>query len=547
MGRMMPVVAALEAITIAVLVFFHLTREVEVSPEKPVNRQVTAANPQVEQRPEGPRGDRDDARPQRPLDGQDAQPTATRPDARAIGLLVCGTVRDPDGKGISTSVNLTNQEDRNHSVISQEAGGFALLGLTPGRYTLHVRAEGFHEKREEIELPTGTDVHRVDVVLDPLISIRIRLLTPDGRHVNELLAHGARHTDKQVRVVATANAPTRDLPMTESRHHLKIGLGSYHARKTLWETRENLAQSYDGELFVDRGPPFFVSAVLRHVVLDTVAVSEPVDELTLVLTPEQVRARLGSVRFILRDFESGDPLRAWVHLSHAQGGRGAVFEPADDNGLHAASGVLPGWMRLQIRLEGYQEFYRIVTVAAGGETDLGTIRLARSVQIKGIVLDQAGQPTVSRLQIYEVPSPVPFGQPLRRLNTRRSRQDGTFTLPRVGRARYLVIAGPNPGTVGIAREVVDTTAGAVENVRLKLGPATKVTFVPNADVSAHVLTVTDARGVPVVPSRGLRSSSPTTVRLPPGSYTLTVHDGRAVVTSKAFTVDDAEARVPFDL
>ncbi len=105
--------------------------------------------------------------------------------ARALTAQRTGTIRgkvlDPAGQPIEGAQVLA--QPSSHRVVSAEDGGFALVDLQVGSYTLTVRRIGYQQAKRDIELHEGTTVTTISMVPIPrqLDSVRIRAKTEGFR------------------------------------------------------------------------------------------------------------------------------------------------------------------------------------------------------------------------------------------------------------------------------------------------------------------------------------------------------------------------------
>lgn len=536
MGRTLRVLAAVQGVAIVVMVVLHLLREESGRTVEPIEeppRKERETRPAPEQPRVRPSRDRTEGKPTPAEAGQDREPLP--------GLLVFGRVTDTDGKGIEDVALTFMDVDAEHRYVSTRAGGaYALLGLLPGKWLLHIRAEGCANEVRELELPADVAEHRLDIALTASLRIRVKLLTPDGRPVNEILTNGTLYGDVRARVVATKEHPGQRLPLTESRYLNRGNVGTYLARKNLWRMNDALPKVFDGELFVDTPPPFCVSAVLRCEVIETKEVTEPIEEITFVLTPEQVRSRLASLRVRCVDAETGKPVATKIRISHAQGG-GHSATVSKEDGTRVCKDVMPGLMGVEITARGYAEYRRLLDLDPGRETDLGTLRLSKELRVGGVVVDGSGTPVGGGYAvIYDIEQ---HRDPSRDLDARSSygiSAEGRFVIRSLGPARYLVVV--RKGDLR-AERVVDTTSGSVTDLRFTMVATTPVIFVPGAGNHGRQLAaVMDDKGTKVSAWR-MRGRLPLRKTLLPGSYTLEVYDGKDRLFSRPFTVGATLVRV----
>ncbi|MFL6231665.1 MAG: carboxypeptidase regulatory-like domain-containing protein [Thermoanaerobaculia bacterium] len=111
---------------------------------------------------------------------------------------VSGRAVDPDGKPVAgASVSVSEEEPtsrggrshqrwtgRTHSGVTDDEGGFAFDGVSPGPISLSARAPRRQETElRNLEVKAGQDLTNVEVVLAPGATVEGRVLSPEGRPV----------------------------------------------------------------------------------------------------------------------------------------------------------------------------------------------------------------------------------------------------------------------------------------------------------------------------------------------------------------------------
>jgi Carboxypeptidase regulatory-like domain len=92
--------------------------------------------------------------------------------AQATGGVVSGTVRDPSGKGVSNArVSVTNvTTGQSTATLTDSAGLYEALGLTPGDYEVSVSAAGFRTVVSKVTISGGAP-QTLDVSLGDVLSL----------------------------------------------------------------------------------------------------------------------------------------------------------------------------------------------------------------------------------------------------------------------------------------------------------------------------------------------------------------------------------------
>jgi hypothetical protein len=338
-------------------------------------------------------------------------------------------------------------------------------------------------------------------------------------------------------VVATREPLTGDLPITESSRVLNFGLAEWYATsgRTGDADQALREQGYAGELHLAEPPPLVGSLLLRHVLLQSQRIEPGQSELVFTLSVEDLAAAFGTVRLRLLDGVTGAPLTGTaVRLATAQGG-GMANKP-DADGRVVIEQALPGLGCLQASAKDRESLWLYVRVPPGGTVDLGDITLTAVAKIRGVVVDAAGKPVAGAQVQWTDLDRRTWPQPLVTRRSATCEADGTFELYGTGTHRHVVRAFDRDGGVGYAQ--VDARSGAPAPVEIRLTKATNVALRTNFDQTVgYTVSALDAARVPVAviwfdPGYRLRS-----FLLPPGRYTLEIHDARdGLVRSQSLQV-----------
>jgi protocatechuate 3,4-dioxygenase beta subunit len=460
--------------------------------------------------------------------------TAWSPDD-PTGIVVHGSITDTEGVPLEgVTVSFAPPFLRRAIVASTRGGGYAAAGLVPGAWKVRGRAEGFRDLELEYTVAPRSP-QRLDLQLQRALRVLVEIVTPEGKPLHDALDALQRQRGiawgVEVGAVATREPPAGDLPLTEYASMWGYGLGEWrpsHGRNAVQDhEREPVPEEYAGVLDVDGEPPLFVSAVMRHVLLATAPLARGQREVTLTVPLAMLLGKLCGVRLRVLDDATGQPLadaRVALHdrNSHISG------MPVREDGTILLEHQRPGLLVLQVQAKGYETLREYVRLAPGQVDDLGEIRLGRPVSIKGVVVEAQGKPVQARTQYRRVDR-IGFAQPWD-LDMLLQGAGGEFALGHVGPGRYVITAA-DEGRAGHA--VADTLAGPVADLRVVLLPATMVELENKGSREAgYFVLVRDAQGTLVQGARlvGGRDDS---LALPPGRYTLDVHDSHRLLRSEA--------------
>lgn len=509
MNRALATLVVIEACVIALLAYLYFARDPSARSERPDRPEPPGVGTRAtDEAPGRPSVASPDATNPAESEAQDV----AAPDARAF---VYGVARDSKGApmypgwvtaqagaGVRTTVQL------------QEGGYYGIAGLAPGPWKLLMKTREGAEASADVELHAGPNRH--DFTVEKLLQTRIVVVTPDGEPLSTALRKEHRMTFLGCPVVAIATRePPGRLPLTELRSHQRyLGLGEFK----VFNYRDKQPPEVAGVLTLQDDPPFYVSAIFKHIVLETRALKEPVEELRFVLTPEQVLDHLATVKVRLVAAESGEPVSGRVEISDRQsGGAGTMGE-----GAIVCPNVQPELMQLTIWMTDREEVRSYIRVPDGGELDLGTFRLHPPCEISGRVVDANGKPVgcgiVARNLEY-----MTFPQPLRDGRSWQSDAHGVFKIRGVGRGRILLVAAHKEWALG--GTIVDTSGGSVGDVEIRLRKGVPVTLKPRfGPMEQLTATVRDGNGVVLYANRLRTPRWPVTLQLAPGEYSVELAD-----------------------
>lgn len=460
------------------------------------------------------------------------------------GTTLIGRVVDARSREALTAgyLNLRQRGETRWRGVGLDEEPFAFAGLAAGTWEVWIRnVPGYVEGRLEIEVGAGP-LQEEELELSAATVLYVATQTPDGAPLGKALyAAGISRAAGKLTYVATREPPPAAFPETELRHVVDVGCARFRSR--MFGSEVQIPERYEGVLEVDGGLPVWVSMVNCHVVVASQLVQPGSEEVVFQLSVEQFRATTATVRARVLASESGQPLEgAYVSLTDRQSGGGGVATDAD--GRVTLTGVAPGLLELGLRAPEREFYVRYVRIPAGGDVDLGDLRVDPPGKAGGVVVDAGGQPVADVGLLWtRVDRQLP-GAPLRHGMSSRSDSEGRFDLGWLGRGRYLVRA--THAEHGVARLLVDTSAGAVDDLRLQLAPATRVQIEGGLAAADVVRLSLREPGGAVFLTVGVRPGQQPSFGVLPGRYLASIHRGAVLVREFELQVGSAPVtlRVP---
>ena len=398
-------------------------------------------------------------------------------------------------------------------------------------------ADGYRDAEERVVLNADCPVMAKDFTLQKAVELRIRVTTPDGRNLLDVLKEtGAPRGTRLLVPIATREIPGRRFEEVAGSLNGRFGVGRFedHGPRV-----EMAAPGSLGVLLLDCDLPVCVSLVHGQAVLQTRRVVTSEDEVTFVVSPEELLADLATLRVRVIDAESGLAIaRARVTL-----GGGACFDPGvatDPEGIATIERREPGRFDLKVAASGYELFRRPVDALPGELTDLGDGRprnggdgrraRARPRGPSGgrIVLPghrRSGRPfdpLVPRGGVHEQRRRPPRNTRTGAKGVRASDQQ-----PRLARRRRVERRDLGVGQRAARR------AGSIAGLEIHLQPASKLVLrdIAGGAGDAMRFRVADDLGQELVAGL-LHGSEPRPLALPVGSYVVSLFDARGEVLSQ---------------
>lgn len=442
-------------------------------------------------------------------------PTRNAP-ATPLGTLLHGTLRVRNGAKLDTawlSVFLGEEPKPLLQVTVSQQVQYAIPGLAAGDYRLTARSANMRNFEQAFVVPAAATDVVVDVWFEPSWLLKVLLQAPDGRPLHEAIAGDK---DLQglgmfgpVHVIAWGSELPVQLPSTDGRE-TTFSIATWQASRMLRGGAIPLPAKYAGLLELREDRAAVVAAVLCDTVLAQVPVQPGQDEVTLVVDPAQLRARLASVRLQVVDATTNQPVpNAKVGLNDSQSWRQPTA--ADAEGRYEQGKLRPGTYQLTIDPgDGRIAPMVAVQLAPGMLTDLGAIPVAAPfelrVKVTGLPAEQRGGATLTALESQGPPSLSP--------RSTRLAVEKDELKANVWPGRYLlrIAAGSNGALVEF-----DTRRLGGEALTVALQPEPTLQIDPSQLDEPVRLVLRNATGA-VVHDRWITWKTVFPVQLPAGEY-----------------------------
>lgn len=473
-------------------------------------------------------------------------PVAAAATGAGPGTVLYGRVVGEAGESITEGVVwFSGPEGKQLATVSlsQRDSCFAIAGLTPGEVAFRTRVTGYLEKSETIPIPDGTPRLRHDIVLAQAWVLVVKILTPDGKPLHVALQEVSKERPMlrhvQASAIATAAQPDGDFPLTALRE-VDFGLGRWRSATGFEAMRGGAQQPKDvaGVLELDGKQRVWVSAVLRHRVLTSVAVEPGQAEVTLTVGVDRVLQDLGTIRGRVVNGKTGEPVPgAAIGFGDLQSSGNA--SKADGEGRFEVRNLRPGLLDVEIQGERLRAPRDLIVVQPGQVLDLGDVPVFEYRTIKGRCEGVVGKAESLGVS-YRLLDPPSHPALRRHTDSARVAADGTFTLY-LAEGRYRLRAS---GAGGALTEIDTRTLGD-EPLVLQLAKESSLRLDVQTNGAPMELAVFDAAGREVY-RRDLRHGWKFPLRFLPGDYRIELKDGSGRIDTRRITLGDAGAdlRVP---
>ena len=426
-------------------------------------------------------------------------------------ITLFGYVRAPDGHteldeelGVSASDRLGKQQ----RAAAGPDGAYSISGLSPGLYWLRAGSTSEGSAHAQVELVATESEHRLDLQLVLAPQVLVKAVDHAGEPLSDLWALP----------VATPTPPGEWFEEVLGSVSNHFGVGEFLQRGFL---SERLPDVYLGKLILDVDPPLYVSLLHYQRVVATQRIELGQREVEFVVDRESTLIQPGSVRFRFVDASDG----ALLADGSAQLDAYATSMLKPTEGDYRVAKEAPGWHEIIAHVKGYERAQRRVLVQPGIENDFGDLRLEREVWVAGAVTDARGVGLASsvRFALFDEAT----GKAVRHFSGSgvRTTADGTFKIPGLSRARYIVRVHHADSPWALASRLIDVRNGPVEDVRFELVPGVSLVVRPSGETWRDVrYTIVDANKQLVTSAR-LFSEEPYPLLLAPGRYEVEVRVG----------------------
>ncbi len=443
------------------------------------------------------------------VDPATPQVPAASPNGTAV---LFGRVIDGEGEPVAARLTLHSGKDRLVSLTADGKGHYAIPGLAPGSYELTASATDQRPASVPVEVPSGVDRMRRDVVMESSWRLVVRFVTPEGKPFHEVLGElreaGEIQWGVQVEALATVDAPPASFPAS-TRSSSPFGIGRWRAANGPFGGA-SLPSDCAGLIELEERQPLHVSAVLRDFVLATAQVEAGQENVTLTVTPELLLSKLGTVRLRVVDADTGAPVPgARVDLSDAQ--TSSMGKEVESDGSIVLTNRRPGKLEITIRDgERFASQWEL-DLEPGADVDLGDLVIGATVPL---VVEFEGPPDDAECYVYvrsleSAPHPSLTPHSMRFGNHKRRFER---SIP-AGRWRFDAICSGWAGRIEI-----DTSTLGEGPLTLRFEPTVSLRIVPPTPASNLELELTHADGRVWV-RQWLTFDRPFPREMPAGNYT----------------------------
>ncbi|CAE7359372.1 unnamed protein product [Symbiodinium sp. KB8] len=428
-----------------------------------------------------------------------------------FGVILTGELRLSDGSPVEAHLTAA-QEGEYAGQRSGAPGTYVFSGLRPGDWTIKVRGDRIAAHEETITLTT-TAIQRHDLVLEPSFPVRVTIVTPDGADA------------RMAAMRALGDMTPFSIVGQRERFAERYAANDYGAVRigdARWDRARTQQDGLLGTLTF-RSLPAHIAVMMRHLVLQQQVVSPGQEEVRFVVDVEELQTQMASATIRVLHEPAGLPLAgARVRLKSSGGGGIGGQATTDDSGRAIVERAMPGLLRLSVSASNCETLCRTVELQPGQQLDLGEMRLGRRAEFRGVVLGPDGQPAGARVQwqpLKGLDGPTPF----RHNYSTTPDSEGAFELPDVGPGLVAVQAYGD----GDLRALGVFDCPTTDPITLQLAPTGKCRFTREPDPTrAFVVTIYDAQRRPLNGYAIAPSADDYPVRLPHGTYSFEIHEGR---------------------
>lgn len=432
-----------------------------------------------------------------------------------VGVLLTGTVRWSDGTPLADP-NVSAKLDKRYAPSDGGAdGAYALAGLSPGEWTVSVRAEGAVDVTEQVLV--GDDaVQQHDFVIARSFPVKVLIVTPEGEDgTRALRLSGLSFGDFSV-VGQKDRFPERLAP---------TDYGRVFVGDAKWDGEMNPKDGFAGTLRFATAPPAHVALLQRHLVIEQQLVQPKQSEVKFVVDLAALKALAGSATARVLDADTSQPIEG-ANVSLSTSNRMGGGSKTDAEGRVLVEGLSPGLLRCQISVKEHEQMYTTVRVEPGQRLDLGEVRLGAALPLTGRVVDETGVPVGGAQLRWAELKWLGQARPFATNRGAHTEADGSFQLWGTGTGLIAVTAVTAVTGDGLqARGVFDNPPPAPIELRL-CKPAECVVTRPRDPTRSFTVMLFDAQRQPLT-AMALEDRKPQqTLSMPPGDYTFEVRDER---------------------
>jgi hypothetical protein len=465
----------------------------------------------------------------RPLEQPALSEIATQ---RKISLTLQGAVRD-----ITQSLGTENitgfeikftQGKSVHKVLLADRKDYAVEGLVPGHVNIAIKARGYRPFSEDHELPSNPLVQKLTFYLEPIASLWIHVITPDGKDLMDAIrAEGSFTSPPSIAVVATDRPLESEIRLVPEHSSSDFAEGSvlvWFRPRTMQDGR-----AYSSMVEPPDPLPRELSACRGGVVLQSRLVPRDAHEIAFVISLEALHASAGSLCLRVVDANTRSPLDARADLAGIDPRYPGALRPMktgrvplDDDLPRVGSEACfrdrePQSYLLRVTAPGYETVREYVRIEAGKTLDLGLLPLSPPTTIEGELAERNVVPWT--IQVVARPLDGERVETDSANYTCRCDSEGHFKLERLGRRKYVVRA-----SVPMDAVIVDASAGDVQGVKLHTTKAVKLTVHADAQEFEHLLlSIYDSNGLLAGQTRWVTGD--TSFFLAPGRYSIEARNG----------------------
>ncbi|HEV8112159.1 MAG TPA: sigma-70 family RNA polymerase sigma factor [Planctomycetota bacterium] len=401
--------------------------------------------------------------------------------------------------------------------VSVDAEGrFEIGDLRPDHWRLYASAPGHMARRMEFDVSREEQQKELDVTLPPTQTLRVKMLTPDGRNLLEVAEQDAALGLAFTPVpFATREAPGSRIADLGENWSRIYGAGQWRDRS---QTDEKVAGDAAGVLMLEESLPLHVGVSVRGVVLDERVVTPGSDEVVFVVPIERLRAVVSTVTVHVVSAQDGLP------IAHAEvlieGCESAI---SDARGVAEIPRVPPGERMIHFDADGVERLAEWISIEPGSKLDLGSRELGQAARVTGHLVDENGTALVGSVQLRSLDGRAAEHE-LPLVQTADTDDQGKFAFEQVGRRRYVLQVGGDDWAAALT--TIDARSGSVSDVAIQAEHCgeLKLTFPiePRPDSCYVVEAEGDATPVSVQACAGWH---PFGLRLANGTYRVRLVDG----------------------